>query len=455
MESNKDEAVKCLSIAQRHCDAGNYPSARRFCEKSINLFPTPEASKLLQYVINHEAGISEPSSSSGSSGSSSSTPYTSSAEPHPSASGAKHRHTSSNVNASASSSKPAASGTASGNGGKKREFTPEQAAIVKRIRTCKITEYYEIMSLKKDCEETEVKKAYRKLALQLHPDKNGAPGADEAFKMVSKAFQILSDPDKRAAYDRHGSDPDSRLGGMSSSAGNGSAGFAGHPFAGATFDGELSPEDLFNMFFGGGGMGSSPFGGPGVFTTSFGSGGFRTTRVHMSGRRAGGGQPQQQQGQMSLRAMLAQLAPLIALFLITFLSAVPNIFSSPRTPDPRYSFTPSTRYNVGRETGSFNVKYFVNQAEFSAHPISEELTHAANKEDGRSSLLGKFERNVEQNYREQVFMLCQRDQERQQRRKEQKMGFLGIGTDWEAIRTISAEKLESCEEYSRMHGGRY
>ncbi|KAI5120372.1 hypothetical protein M0805_006894 [Coniferiporia weirii] len=443
MESNKDEAVKCLSIAQRHRNSGNYSSARRFCEKSINLFPTPEASKLLQNVIElEEAASSEPTGSSPNpSGASSSTGT------HPSASGAKHRHASSNAGASA------ANGTANGSGGVKRDFTADQAAIVRQIRSCKISDYYEIMSLKRDCEEAEVKKAYRKLALQLHPDKNGAPGADEAFKMVSKAFQILSDPDKRAAYDRSGSDPDSRFSGMSSTA-SGSPGFAGHPFRGATFEGELSPEDLFNMFFGGGGMGGgSPFGGPGVFTASFGPGGFRTTRVHRGGRSANA-QPQQQ-GEMSLRTMLAQLAPLIILFLFTFLSAVPNIFSTPRTPDPSYSFTPSTRFSVGRETTSLNVKYFVNQAEFSVHPISEELAQKADKADARSSLLDRFERSVEQNYNERVYMLCQRDQERQQRRKEQKMGFLGIGSDWDAIKAINEEKLESCEEYRRLQGGRY
>ena len=64
--------------------------------------------------------------------------------------------------------------------------------------------------------------------------------------VVSKAFQILSDPSKRAAYDRDGGDPDQR-GGMPSR-----NPFAGGQRGGATFEGELSPEDLFNMFFGGG-----------------------------------------------------------------------------------------------------------------------------------------------------------------------------------------------------------
>ena len=70
-----------------------------------------------------------------------------------------------------------------------------------------------------------------------------------------------SDPQKRAIYDRSGGDPESRFGGMSSGP---TSGFATSPFGGGTFEGELSPEDLFNMFFGGGaGFGGSFGGGPG------------------------------------------------------------------------------------------------------------------------------------------------------------------------------------------------
>jgi DnaJ family protein B protein 12 len=82
--------------------------------------------------------------------------------------------------------------------------------------------------------------------------------------VVSKAFQILSDPQKRAAFDQHGDDPDSRYAGMS--AAQGFEGFGGGG-GGATFQGEMTPEELFNMFFGGGGMqggfGQPGFGGPG------------------------------------------------------------------------------------------------------------------------------------------------------------------------------------------------
>jgi DnaJ family protein B protein 12 len=154
MESNKDEALHCLSIAQKHRDANNLPAARKFCLKSINLFSTPEALKLL-------SSINAASSSSRSPGSSGST-FTSSAETRPSASGAKYRAASGNGSAPGNGN-----GTPGGIGGEKRDYTPEQHAVVKRVCACKVTEYYQILAVKKDCEESDIKKAYRKVCLVI------------------------------------------------------------------------------------------------------------------------------------------------------------------------------------------------------------------------------------------------------------------------------------------------
>jgi DnaJ family protein B protein 12 len=145
MEGNRDEALKCLAIAQRHRDSGNYSSARKFCDKSIALYSTPEALKLLA-IIEEEAAASPSSSSDKGKASSSAT------ETHPSASGTRHR-----------------TGTANGGGAgvgqdqQKREYTVEQITIVKKVRGSKANEYYEILGLTKECEEAEIKKAYRKV----------------------------------------------------------------------------------------------------------------------------------------------------------------------------------------------------------------------------------------------------------------------------------------------------
>ncbi len=154
MESNKDEALKCLVIAQKHRNAGNLPSARRFCQKSLNLFATPEAHKLLE-IIDSDSSTSEPSSASSSSSSASSA-----TETHPSAAGTRHRHT---TETNGKPNRSTASKPSTPQPEKKRDYTSEQAAVVKRIQSCQVTEYYEILSVKKDCEEVEIKKAYRKV----------------------------------------------------------------------------------------------------------------------------------------------------------------------------------------------------------------------------------------------------------------------------------------------------
>ncbi|KAH9066701.1 DnaJ-domain-containing protein [Lactarius vividus] len=439
MESNKDEALRCLHISQKQRAAGNLASARKFAQKSLALFSTPEAAKLLELID------SEASSSASSAGSSSFSPFdstpsepssfTSATETHQSTSGAKHRHAPPTAKASSQSSETK----------EKREYTAENLAVVKRVRGCKVTEYYEILAVKKDCEEADVKKAYRKLALALHPDKNGAPGADEAFKMVSKAFQILSDPQKRAIYDRSGGDPESRFSGMSSGP---TSGFATSPFGGGTFDGELSPEDLFNMFFGGGaGFTNSPFGGGPVFSASFGPGGFRTTRVHTTRPR----QQAQQQEQATPRSLFAQVLPLLILFAFSLISAVPSLFTAPRVPDPRFSFEPSARFNVERKTQSLGVNYHVNEAEFNRHPIAAEIARLkSNDKPQTMPVLRQFEENVDRAFTQEKYALCQNEMDSKQRRKERAVGFFGIGADWEKVRQIEAEPAENCETLKRM-----
>ncbi|KAF9073300.1 hypothetical protein BDP27DRAFT_1445192 [Rhodocollybia butyracea] len=462
---NKDEAIRCLGIAQKHRDAGNYSSARKFVQKSITLFDTPEAHTLLQSINTAEAASASSSTSNTAPSSSAS-----GAETHPSSSGASHRHTQ-----SASSGSTQANGTAGGLGGKKRDYTPEQHAMVKKIRACKVTEYYEIMSLKKDCEEAEVKKAYRKLALALHPDKNGAPGADEAFKMVSKAFQVLSDPQKRNIYDSSGSDPEDRTArpsGFSSFGGGG---------GGPTFDGEMSPEDLFNMFFGGGGtaFGGGGFGGGPVFTTTFGPGGFRTARM-------GGGVPRHQEQQQVPRSAFIQLLPLIILFAISMLSALPNLFTTPPVPDPNFSFSPTSRYPMERHTATRDVTYHINPTEFMNHPVlgpelvrdgvdlkveyqkvkkekeskkEEESKPEKETEKGKTQVkrgphMKRFEKDVEQVYIQQVWTQCRRGLDRKERAKEAEVGLFGIGTDWDKVRKIESEVIEACSELDRLGVGR-
>lgn len=65
-------------------------------------------------------------------------------------------------------------------------------------------EFYELLGVSRDASEAEIKKAYRKLAMQWHPDRNRDPGAEEKFKEITEAYEVLRDPQQRAAYDRYG-----------------------------------------------------------------------------------------------------------------------------------------------------------------------------------------------------------------------------------------------------------
>lgn len=100
-------------------------------------------------------------------------------------------------------------------------------------------DYYEVLGVSKDASKDEIKKAYRKLSKKYHPDINKEEGADEKFKEISEAYEVLSDDNKRANYDQFGH--------SGAQGGFGSQGFGGQDFSG--FGGGF--EDIFSSFFGG------------------------------------------------------------------------------------------------------------------------------------------------------------------------------------------------------------
>ena len=167
----------------------------------------------------------------------------------------------------------------------------------------KSSDYYEILGVPKGADEETLKKAYRKLALQWHPDRNpnNKAAAEKKFKEISEAYEVLSDKQKRAVYDQFGEE--GLKGGVPPSSASAGGAFPGgsstffQSFGGSgggPYFRPSRPEDIFAQFFGGAGVGDfeDEFGGGGT-TFSFGGEGaeghpFFGSKMHRSGSGSSG-----------------------------------------------------------------------------------------------------------------------------------------------------------------------
>jgi DnaJ family protein B protein 12 len=193
-------------------------------------------------------------------------------------------------------------------------------------------DYYAVLGVDRKASEDEIKKAYKKMALQWHPDKNpnNADEATKKFKEIAEAFACLSDAEKRKRYDLYGPD----------NGGNGGGGFS--QGGGSFRDTQLNPEDLFNMFFGG----ELP---RGAFQ-HYSSAGFR-----QSPRQRHAPRPHQPNDEASAGASLLHLLPLLLFLLASFSS-----FGSSGSSAPVYGFEASAEFSKVRTTSTgTGVKYFV------------------------------------------------------------------------------------------------
>ena len=115
-----------------------------------------------------------------------------------------------------------------------------------------MSDYYTTLGIERSASPDEIKKAYRKMALKYHPDRNKDPGATEKFKEIGEAYEVLSNPEKKEIYDKYGKEGLENQGHMPSG----------------------NAADIFNMFFGGGSPFGGIFGGGGnPFSAMFGNGG--------------------------------------------------------------------------------------------------------------------------------------------------------------------------------------
>lgn len=375
---NASEAERCIEIAIEAEQAGDWAKAERFLSKSIKLHNTSEAQNLLNQLKLRQS------------------------------------QQQSNTTAKGGSTTPsptfASSTNSPGSGDDQSLFTPEQREAALAIS--KLTNYYEILSLSRTATDSDIKTAYRRLAVKFHPDKNRAPEAEEAFKLVSAAYQCLSDIKKREHYDRFGEDETRRS--SSSSMPN-----PQH----YSRDQDISPEEIFNMFFNM--QTGRSYGNRRVFNT------FRHRPDRTNQHSDDGGESRQ----FSMSANLMQFAHFLPLLLLFLVSIIGSPSSSEDTP---YSLQRTEIYSQQRITDTSNLPYYV-QNSFS-------YRYARDKR-----ALFMVESMVERDYVKHYSETCERERAARKRKLREAPGEAGRAhiEDMEKAN----DPIEACTKLSKIQVG--
>jgi DnaJ family protein B protein 12 len=242
------------------------------------------------------------------------------------------------------------------------EYTAEQVEIVKRIRRTK--DYYQILGLEKSCSVEEIKKAYRKISLKVHPDKNKAPGAEEAFKAVSKAFACLSETELRQKYDQYGPEEVHEVARRQQA-------YRQRRGNGVVYEDMFDADEIFNSFFSGTANGFPRGADVRTFRTGGQQGG---ARVHT--REVHGG-----------LLNLLQFLPVLLLILLSYFP-----YSK-----PIYSLEQTAQYDTKYITRDHSVTFFVSSDKFDLdYPVGSRARH-------------NIEHQVERDYAEILKHNCQRE----------------------------------------------
>lgn len=309
-------------------------------------------------------------------------------------------------------------------------------------------QYYKVLGLDKDANDDEIKKAYRKLALKYHPDKCGAPGAEEAFNCIKDSHSLLSNVDQRRIYDQTGSDPRSRFSGASEGSSNA---FSAHGpgFGSFTFrrgGGPMTADDLFEQIF------AQMAGGNGF------NGAFHSSNTNFRRRTRN---PEAQNGPAAVPVHLLQLVQLIPLVLVVFFMLVNPLLQIFSGGDgyPAYSFSHSQTHNVQLLSRRRGIPYFVNVPLFEANyptvPLSQTLSQSSKVQENLDSLFSsnvnfrRFETQLETQFLQRMASDCAAERQVKDSRERNARKLFGLIVDKEALLAAKSLRTPSCELYQK------
>lgn len=384
---NDTEGLRCLEKAEAALRNQDFAAAERLSQKALRMLSSEESSdsRIRAQAVYRKATSKDSSTtttaSSGAATSSFSRPESNTAHRRRAAASTSHPHWTSDADSQPSRQTPS------------ETYSRELEDKCRRIMHSK--DYYQILGVSRDSSGEDIKKAYRKLALLLHPDKAKCPSAEAAFKVLAKAYQCLTDPEAKKHYDIYGADKET----VQQQAGH------------ATYDYEshfMSPEDLFESFFGVQFFRNDPHSRPRVFRV-------QRPRQHPASTTAG--------PQTHHFYGLLQILPLL---IIVFVSLFSNLFN-PST-SPPFSFSRSPEYSVTRVTREFRLPYYVKS---NFHRLYAE----------KSDRLHDLESQIEMSY---FLTECNREQQPILQQL-QRLQFYGTSAQYKQ----KAEELRRKEESSR------
>ncbi len=219
----------------------------------------------------------------------------------------------------------------------------------------KLKDYYEILKISKSASKDEIKRAYKKQAIKFHPDKNKSPKAEECFKKISEAYQILSNDEKRNFYDKFGTEEEFHQKYQSQH---------------QNFEEEMDPFDIFDILFN----------GPEGFQRRRN---FRRNNNYYQRENHNNNNVQRNKF-----AVFIQFLPLIFLLLVNIL---PDLLKS----SPLYQFTNDSYYLNKRKTSKNNVVYFVGDKFLKKYPKIKDVFESG------------IENEIERNYLNYVAEKCE------------------------------------------------